>query len=84
MRRRSRIGVIADILTEALNGANKTRVMYRANLNFLRFERYVSELLKKELIVELNNPSSGVVYQTTDKGRELLRVLKKAQDFIPL
>ena len=76
--------VIADILVEALNGANKTRVMYKANLNFLRFERYLSELLEKELMVELNNPRSGVIYRTTDKGRELLRVLKKVQKIIPL
>ncbi len=84
MRRRSRIEVVADILAEALNGANKTRVMYRANLNFLRFERYLSELLEKELMVELNNPRSGVIYRTTDKGRDLLRVLKQVQEIIPL
>ena len=84
MRRRSRMEVIADILVEALNGANKTRVMYRANLNFLRFERYLSELLEKELMVELNNPRSGVIYRTTDKGRELLRMLKKVQETIHL
>lgn len=84
MRRRSRMEVIADILTEALGGANKTRVMYKANLNFLRFERYVSELKEKELIVELNNPHKGVIYQTTKKGKKLLEVLKKVREFIPL
>lgn len=76
--------VIADILVEALNGANKTRVMYKANLNFLRFERYLSELLEKELMVELNNPHSGVIYRTTDKGRGLLRMLKEVQEIITL
>ena len=42
MVRRSRTGVIIDILTEVLDGANKTRIMYRANLNFLRFKRYLA------------------------------------------
>ena len=36
--------VVADILTEVSQRANKTRIMYRANLNFSRFERYFSEL----------------------------------------
>jgi len=35
MDRRSRTQVIIDILTEASGGANKTRIMYRANLIFL-------------------------------------------------
>ena len=52
MGRRSRTQVIIDILAEASEGANKTRIMYRANLNFLRFKRYLSELLDKGLIVE--------------------------------
>jgi len=74
-----------DILVEASQGANKTRIMYRANLNFLRFERYFSELLDKGLIAEVNNPTSGkVIYETTEEGKTLLEVLKKAKRFISL
>ena len=84
-RRRDRLEVVADILTEALNGANKTRIMYRANLNFVRFKRYFSELRDKGLIGEVDNPSSGgVVYKTTEEGKALLEVLKKAKRFISL
>mgnify|MGYP006267480017 FL=1 len=83
MGRRSRTEVIMDILVEASQGANKTRIMYRANLNFLRFERYFSELLDKGLIAEVNNPTSGkVIYETTEEGKVLLEVLKKAKRFI--
>ena len=87
MGRRSRVEVIIDILSEALKGANKTRIIYRANLNFLRFERYFGELLSSGLIVVVDNPgvcSGGVVYQTTEKGKELLAILKKAQDIVSL
>ena len=87
MRRRSRAEVIADILFEALHGANKTRIMYRANLNFLRFERYFGELLSRDLIVVVDNPgvySGGVVYQTTEKGRALLDMLKQAREIVSL
>ena len=82
--RRSRIEVIKDILTEASSGANKTRIIYRANLNFVRFNKYFSELVKKGLIVGVNNPGGGVVYQTTEKGKALLEVLRKAEQFILL
>ena len=84
-RRRDRLEIVADILTEALNGANKTRIMYRANLNFVRFKKYFSVLLDRGLIVGVNNPDGGrVVYKTTEKGRALLGALRKAERFISL
>jgi len=83
--RRSRTQVIIDILTEASEGANKTKIMYRANLNFLRFKRYLSELLVRGLIAEVNNLGSDkVMYRITDEGKALLEVLKKAERFISL
>lgn len=87
MERRSRTEIIIDILSEALGAANKTRIMYRANLNFLRFNRYFGELLDAGLVEVFDNPGSecgGVMYQTTEKGRELLKVLEKAKRFIEL
>lgn len=87
MVRRSRAEVINDILSEALKGANKTRIMYRANLNFLRFERYFGELLWAGLVEVVDNPGGefgGVVYRTTVRGRELLEALKKTREFISL
>jgi len=81
LNRRSRLEVVADILIEALNGANKTRLVYRANLNFLRFQRYFSDLLERELIVE-ENTSDGRVYRTTDKGRHFLRFISDAEEII--
>ena len=77
--------VIADILTKALNGAKKTRIMYRANLNFLRANRYLSELLERGLIVEEDDPNGGsVYYRTTERGKELLKVLKKAEELVSI
>jgi len=60
--------------------------MYRANLNFLRFERYFGELLSGGLIVAVDNSGvqCGVIYQTTDKGRALLDTLKQAQKIVSL
>ncbi|MEM3622385.1 MAG: winged helix-turn-helix domain-containing protein [Candidatus Bathyarchaeia archaeon] len=83
--RRSRTEVIASILDEALSGANKTRLMYRCNLNFTRFNSYLKELLDTNLIECINaNPEGIVFYKTTEKGRELLKVLRKANEFLSI
>jgi predicted transcriptional regulator len=78
------VEVIVEILSEALDGANKTRLMYRCNLNFGRFNRYLKELFDAGLIERVvANPDAGLVlYRTTDKGRELLKILQKASEFL--
>ena len=82
-RRRSRVEVVCDILSEALGGANKTRLMYHCNLNFMRFNRYLQELLDAGLIERVDsNPEGIVLYKTSDKGRELVKVLRKANEFL--
>jgi predicted transcriptional regulator len=82
-KRRGRTEVVCDILSEALEGANKTRLMYHCNMNFLRFNRYLEELLEAGLLVRVDsNPNSVVLYKTTDNGRELLRVLRRANEFL--
>lgn len=83
--RRSRTEVIISLLEEALGGANKTRLMYHCNLNFMRFNSYLKELLDAGLIECINtNPEGIVVYKTTEKGRELLKVLRKAGEFLSI
>ena len=82
-KRRSRSEVICEILSEALNGANKTRLMYRCNMNFVRFNRYLSELLDAGLVECVgSNPGGIILYRTTEKGRELLKVLRKANELL--
>jgi predicted transcriptional regulator len=82
-RRRSRVEVVCDILTEALGGANKTRLMYHCNLNFMRFNHYLEELLDARLLERVNsNPDGMILYKTSDKGRELVKVLRKANEFL--
>jgi len=85
--RRSRAEVIVNILSEALNGVNKTRLMYKCNLNFTRFNRYLQELLVAGLLERIedstNNPGM-ILYRTTERGKELLSVLRKADDFISI
>lgn len=73
--RRGRVDVIADILSLALNGVRKTQLMYQANLNFRRREKYVESLIGLGLIdVKSNSP---VTYTTTERGREWLKNYEK-------
>ena len=58
------------------------RIMYRANLNFERFNRYFGDLLRKGFIEEINNGNGRMSYKITERGEHLLEVLKKAEELI--
>jgi predicted transcriptional regulator len=80
-KRRSKKEIICEILSEALNGASKTRLMYRCNLNFERFNHYLEELLKGNLLeCTTSNPIGQITFRTTDKGKELLKILQRADE----
>jgi len=73
-----------DMLDIALSPSNKMRIMYRANLNFDRFNRYFGDLLRKGFIEEMNGANRRVEYRTTERGRTLLAVLRKAQHLVAI
>ena len=79
VRKRSWADITVDILEVTLIPSNKMRIMYKSNLNFERFNKYFSDLLRKGLIVEMDNDGRRV-YKTSDHGRNLLEVLRKAQE----
>ena len=82
MQRRSWPAITVDILEATLTPSNKMRVMYRANLNFERFNRYFYDLLRKGFIEEKDGSDGRLVYKTTERGKTLLAVIKKAQELI--
>ncbi|SDW93345.1 winged helix-turn-helix domain-containing protein [Methanohalophilus portucalensis] len=74
IKRRSRIDISAEILDAAMSGANKTQIVYNANLNFSIAKKYLEMLEKKELIRK-----EGDRYVTTEKGKtfhDLAMILK--------
>ncbi len=46
---RTKFKIIVDILEIAKNGANKTGIVYRTNLNFRVADKYLDLLLKRDL-----------------------------------
>jgi predicted transcriptional regulator len=75
-RRRDRLEVINAILDIAIEGAVKTRIMYRTNVNFRQFEDYITTLLGAGL-VEVLQADSRRIYRTTQKGKTLLNRLRE-------
>jgi len=60
------------------------RIMYKSNLNFQRFNKYFYDLLRKGFIEEMEDSNGRSVYKTTERGRTLLEVLRKAQELASL
>ena len=65
---RSRLQIIADILSVVRGGARKTRVMYQANLSYKLLSRYLGEVLEAGLVRFGNDDC----YELTQNGKEFL------------
>jgi len=70
MMKRSKHVIVSRILDICKDGANKTRIVYQANLNFRTVNPYIDLLIKNNLIEV--KPGKNVLYETTDRGISLL------------
>ena len=69
---RGKIQIMADIVDLCKVGIRKTHIMYKGNLSYEQINRYLYELLEKELIIQ--NLDDGVLtYRATEKGRAFLQ-----------
>jgi len=62
-RKRSEVDIMANILSEAVRGARKTRIMYRCNLSHRQLQVYLKLLLGLGLLESRSN-----LFKTTAKG----------------
>jgi predicted transcriptional regulator len=69
--RRDKLKIILDILDICNSSANKTKIVYRANLNFKMANLYL-DIMTKEGLLEIDGGDSAKLYNTTANGRELL------------
>ena len=72
--KRSREEIVSKILDVCLNGANKTKIVYQANLNFRTINPYLDLLIGKNLI----KIRQGQIlrYETTPQGIDMLKDIK--------
>jgi predicted transcriptional regulator len=76
--KRSRGEIVAQILDVCKAGANKTRIVYQANLNFRTVDPYLETLIKNDLIEV--RPGKYISYETTQKGSNLLETIGQVNE----
>lgn len=77
--KRSRFDIIGSILIICKDGARKTEIVYKANLNFKNAEVYLKWLVDREMIAKEEE-----FFKTTTRGAELLANLQSASEFMDL
>jgi len=80
VRKRGWGAIVTDILEASLTPERKMRIMYKANLNFQRFDRYFKDLLAKGFVEKASDPDGSVLYRVSERGKTLLDALRKARD----
>ncbi len=73
MKYRSRTDIAAAILEIAVDGAIKTKIMYKAFLSFPQLKDYLGLLMAKGLLEYIPTDRE---YRTTDKGKQFIRLCK--------
>lgn len=81
MKYRSRTDIVAEILRASLDGANKTKIMYRAFLSYVQLESYLETLIMNGL---LEYDQGSGIYLTSAKGKQFLKTFDALNDFIKM
>jgi predicted transcriptional regulator len=71
--------IARNILLICKNGAKKTEIVYKANLNFKNAEGYLKWLIDREMIMK-----EGSFFKITSKGSELLSNLQSTSNLMDL
>ncbi len=74
MKRRTKFDIVIEILDVVSGGANKTKIVYSANLNFNLATKYLDFLLEKGLV-----RTDGSCYKITGEGEIFLKKAKELQ-----
>jgi len=78
-KRRSKDQIIAQILATCQEeNANKTKVVYQANLNFRTVVPYLDQLITKGLLEA--SADKFPLYRTTAKGKKALKSLRVIEE----
>ena len=72
LKRRNGFDITRDILEVCVNGANKTHIVYAANLNSKRADNYIEFCTRMKLLTKQCN-EGNFVYHTTSEGVHFLR-----------
>ena len=76
---RDKMEIARDILQLCKDGAKKTEIVYKVNLNFKSAGVYLDWLINRKMVTK-----EGDFFKTTDNGDELLSNLQSASKFMDL
>jgi predicted transcriptional regulator len=80
---RGTLEIMSSIAATCENGALKTHVMYRCNLNSSQIQTYMTYLLKSGLIEKKRDEhASRYIYRTTEQGKRFLLEYRKLSDIL--
>lgn len=80
-QRRSDVEIIAEMLRIGLNGAQKTKIMYDANMSYSQLRKYLHFLISQGYLDGVRADNLSVTYQATKRG---LNLLKSIDGFIEI
>jgi len=89
-RRRSKLEVYLDVLWTIKNGTTKpTRIMYESNLSWKPLQRTLNSLAFQGLVAEYEpkenrDRRTTTCYELTQKGENVLKYFKRAEDLLEL
>jgi predicted transcriptional regulator len=79
MKYRSRTDIAAVIVRASLEGAEKTKIMYKAYLSYAQLKEYL-EVLTKNDFLEHDEPRQ--IYAATQKGRNFLKAYDNLEGLV--
>jgi predicted transcriptional regulator len=77
--KRDKLEIARNILLICKNGAKKTEIVYKVNLNFKNAEAYLKWLIDREMILK-----EGKFFKITSRGSELLSNLQSTSNLMDL
>jgi predicted transcriptional regulator len=77
--KRDKLEIARNILLICKDGAKKTEIVYKANLNFKNAEGYLMWLIDREMIMK-----EGKFFKVTSRGSELLSNLQSTSKLMDL
>ena len=81
--KRTEIEIVYDLLSSAQKDIRQTRLMYRVNMPYLQFKKYLKVLMEKGLLSEKNtNNNGGKLYCVTPEGKELMKYLSIVKSYL--
>ena len=78
--KRSDMEISAAILQVARNGAKKSHIVYKANLNFKIGKKYLDRLINSGLLMGPNG--KGRFFRTTEKGVDYIKYFQGLKDYL--